>query len=326
MIERRKGNTMIGEQLHAIAKKLLIDFETTAEINHNLEKGETREADVIKEFLKKCLPPRFGVTSGIVFDALGGQSCQMDVIIFDRDNTMPLFTNNTSDVESQNRIPIENVYAVIEVKSKLTNEAIDDAMEKYRSVTVLTKNAMSLNPAFYTTSACYAPAGFVFAYTSDAVLESLMEHIQKRRIGCNALLHTSAFLILDKGIIHYAEKKNVLSLNPFPNALDVTEVMTETKQKGDALLNFTLLLSHVLNSIVLHIPNLSKYLERYSEHFDRSIQIPYNLQSEDMSIVLNDGTRFDNLRALSSFAMDFFKQRKKIADQSNAEQRNGDKS
>lgn len=296
---------MIGNQLFSIARKMLIDFEDTSGIQHHLTKGEERESVVVKEYLKRYLPSKYGVTTGEIIDSDGNISKQQDIIIFDYLNTMPLFSLD-NDSETQSRIPIENVYAVIEVKSSLTNSEIDDAIEKYKSVVRLKQYPMPTNPVFQINTGFKAPAGFVFAFSSTTKLESLAIHLKQNRESNNPSRHISSFLVLDKGIIQYGEKENPAALNVNPSSINVSEVLTEPEEPGEALLNFTLSINHVLNSIYLGIPNLDLYLRKSkSTHYHSEFSIPLSLMSDDMSYALSKEYRITNLKLFT--AMDSVK-------------------
>ena len=290
------GVMMIVNQLFSIARKMLVDFEQTSDIQHPLTKGEEREAVVVTEYLKKYLPGKYGVTSGEIIDSDGNVSKQQDIIIFDRLNTMPLFSLN-NDSETQSRVPIENVYAVIEVKSTLSNSEIDDAIEKYNSVTSLKQYPMSVNPVFRIDTGFPAPAGFVFAFSSVGKLESLAVHLKQRRESSNLDKHITSVLVLEKGIIQYGEKGNPAALNVNPSSRNVSEILTEPEEPGEALLNFTISLNHVLNAIYLGIPNLDLYLRKSKNtHYCSEFTIPLSLLSEDMSFALQDGYRINNMK------------------------------
>ena len=98
-------------------------------IKHNLEAGQIAE-NVFRRILRETLPLRFGVTKGKVVSADGKLSCHLDVIIYDAMNFPALFID-----DNDNQIlPIEGVYAVIEVKSNLTKSSLVEAFQELSSV------------------------------------------------------------------------------------------------------------------------------------------------------------------------------------------------
>jgi hypothetical protein len=51
---------MLNDTLIAIAKHMKIEFEESSQINHALLKGQHREKTVIKQYLEKYLPLKYG--------------------------------------------------------------------------------------------------------------------------------------------------------------------------------------------------------------------------------------------------------------------------
>lgn len=276
---------MLNDTIIAIAKHMKIDFEESRQISHALSKGQRREEIVIKRYLEKYLPLKYGISSGIVIDSCGGQSKQQDIIIYDRLNTMRLFGERRDD-DNQVFIPIENVFAVIEVKSNLTNEEIDDVIEKFESVNVLIQETVPINPVISISSNYPAPAGFCFAYTAKGQIDARAKRLKEKRLERNYKKHLSGIMILDQGVIQYSENTNVRSINVHPTAPNVSESLHMGVVEGENLLHFTMMLNQALNSIVLEQPNLIKYLENATENrLEKSICVPFDLMTDDMRII-----------------------------------------
>lgn len=85
-----------------------------AALKHAGQKGTAAETALI-ELLADALPKRIGLTEGVVVSSTGYVSPQQDVIVYDAD-AAPIFFQ----AGATKAIPIEYVYAVIEVKSTLT--------------------------------------------------------------------------------------------------------------------------------------------------------------------------------------------------------------
>ena len=88
--------------------------ETEKTLSFPPDRGGQRE-EAIRKFLSENLPRRYGISKGFVVSHDGIQSDQCDVIIYDAD-TSPIFYTDVN----QEILPIESVYAVIQVKSRLT--------------------------------------------------------------------------------------------------------------------------------------------------------------------------------------------------------------
>lgn len=117
-----------GEQMRASLTENLVP--------HAGELGADRE-EVVREFFRKYLQPRFGVSTGFVFDSEGNVSQQVDVIIFDA-GAAPRFET----VGGRMFFPCECVVSVGQVKSVLgSKHETRGALDNLRSVKVLNRGA-----------------------------------------------------------------------------------------------------------------------------------------------------------------------------------------
>ena len=105
-------------------------------ITHMGERGEVDERQVL-EILRRYLPDRYSVESGIVIDSQGGTSDQIDVVIFDRQ-----YTPNLLDQHEHKSIPAETVYAVFEAKPTIDKGYLEYAAEKAKSVRALHRTSL----------------------------------------------------------------------------------------------------------------------------------------------------------------------------------------
>ncbi len=85
----------------------------------------------------RYLPQRYRAASAFVIDAQGHRSRQIDLAIFDRLYSPPLFPHS-----SGLHIPAESVYAVFEVKQDLNQRLIRDAGRKAASVRRLLRTSV----------------------------------------------------------------------------------------------------------------------------------------------------------------------------------------
>lgn len=108
---------------------------TTSSIEHSGTKGSVTEMHFIK-FLKRYLPRRYSVSSGIVIDHKGATSDQIDIIIYDSQYTPTLLDQN-----DHRYIPAEAVYAVFEIKQKINKDYLMYAGNKAKSVRKLSRTS-----------------------------------------------------------------------------------------------------------------------------------------------------------------------------------------
>jgi hypothetical protein len=242
----------IGEVLQSYSRKLLHDFyEEARTSNIPFDDGQLPEA-AVRQLLSTRLPGRYGVGEGIVIDGSGGQSRQCDVVIYDWERT-PILSSETG----LTIWPFESIYAVAQVKSKLTRSDLESAVETIASFKALSRlpNDLGSAPGFDTRAAPRNPAiGLLIAHETEleadeiqAILTSVPRKQQiddycviSGRVGVRVERRLQRMIINSRGD-HFAEM-----------------------HAGDgALAAFLLITISVLNQIELGDQNLLSYLPRY---------------------------------------------------------------
>lgn len=109
----------VAEEMARRSAKIRRDFA-----QHRQSAGENREG-LVRRFLEDHLPSRFGVDTGFVVSSDGRFSKQADLLIVDKENNAPLHSGY------RHRLwPVESVYVLIEVKTRLSPREMDDAISK----------------------------------------------------------------------------------------------------------------------------------------------------------------------------------------------------
>jgi hypothetical protein len=88
-------------------------------IRHSGTVGSFRE-ELLRGFLRKIVPGKFQVSTGFIEDC----ARQLDIIVWDAVNYAPLFGENEVVV-----VPRDSVRAIVEVKTKLDTNALNEALE-----------------------------------------------------------------------------------------------------------------------------------------------------------------------------------------------------
>ncbi len=151
-------------------------------LQHASTIGTAREF-LITRVLRTILPPSVHIGLGKVIDSLGGQSKQIDIIIYDP--RFPLMK-----VDGGGLYPVEGVLATIEVKSSLDSAELVASLENTKSVLLLQPSGqcakeaeasiqnhmkignLSHNDAERRFWYMYRPATYTFAFTSKLSLHS----------------------------------------------------------------------------------------------------------------------------------------------------------
>ena len=136
------GKRFLREALAAEQEVLALQLELSAKsITHNGVMGEVNEQHFI-DVLRKYLPRRYDVSQGIVIDANGSTSDQIDIIIFDHQYTPTLL-----DQQAHRFIPAEAVYGVFEVKPSISRPYLEYAADKAESVRRLERTSVPIKHA-----------------------------------------------------------------------------------------------------------------------------------------------------------------------------------
>jgi hypothetical protein len=168
--------------LAAAALRMRADLAASALVRHNPSKGTVREGDLL-DFLTPYLPETVRAAGSSEIISTDGQtSGQMDIVIYDP-AAPPLFSRNGYRI-----LPIECVYAVIEVKSKLTWAELSKSTEAIAKVKQMPKAAFVKVPLALTCELYgekyegYTPVhGFVFGYDSSDLLTMSDDYLKKLR-------------------------------------------------------------------------------------------------------------------------------------------------
>lgn len=175
------------------ANRLRAAFEELRVVPHAAAKGAEGEV-ILRTFLNDHLPQRFKAGAGFIIDQKDNVSKQTDVVIYDAMNC-PVYRAS----EQAAIFPADNVAVVVEVKSSLTKERLDDAAENIALAKSLWKTQASEWPFFVETRT----VGCVFAFKSPLNLATLSDHFQDTILekARNIARSIDLVVVLDVGIL-----------------------------------------------------------------------------------------------------------------------------
>ena len=137
--QNNDGKEFLQNSLSIEQKLLQIKLELSSQsITHAGTMGAVNEEHFVN-VLRKYLPNRYAVDTGIIIDSTGSTSHQIDVVIYDRQYTPTLL-----DQENHRYIPAEAVYAVFEVKPTVNKQYLNYAGDKAESVRVLHRTSIPI--------------------------------------------------------------------------------------------------------------------------------------------------------------------------------------
>ena len=131
-------NQLINDLFLDLQKQMQVALGMNSSLSHPTDKGDVTEKDWRKWF-DTYLPKRYSVTKGKVVDCEGNESEQIDIIIYDRQYSPLVF-----DYNDVTYVTAESVYAIFEVKQKLTKPNIQYAEKKARSVRNLRRTSAKI--------------------------------------------------------------------------------------------------------------------------------------------------------------------------------------
>lgn len=249
--------------IKSAAKKMLIDFEDTRSIKHNLIKGQSREAIIVKRFLSPYLPKRYSVDTGVLVDINDVQSRQLDLIIFDS-----FFSPILEDLDHNKLLFPETVFAMIESKSTLNRKEINDIIDKSNSVWNISKayqDKIVLAPGMAIPSLFYPPLCIGFVFESNISLNNIQKELnnisdsKNKTVGIIAILKDKN---KESGLIVCVDRENLSNILTSPTKTSKYGLI-KCESEGNTLLYLYLLLMAHLNECgtIIPQPNYQKYAE-----------------------------------------------------------------
>jgi|GEM_PF-765635 len=248
----------IKKVFRGISSKLSSDFEISSEINHNGNKGTYREGALRDFLLSGRLPKRFGIGSGEIIGPARNVSKQSDLIIYDQLDGVSLIYDDNVQV-----YPIECVFGVVEVKSKLSKVELIKSLDNIKSVKSLApEETFTKNPSAWmtVTQARPRPFGIVFAYSlAGNSLESLRENLTEWEKENDRKYWPNLIVVLGEGILlHCGEGLRNMSLFSNDEILKA-QYASYLAYKKDTLLHFYSILIDLCTNTQLGPVNLKRY-------------------------------------------------------------------
>lgn len=247
----------LEEVFNDFSNEMLSNFEKVRKaIKHKGKKGEAVE-NIVKKFLRDYLPENLGICSGEVLDSKGNHSRELDVIIYDAQKTPIFFKSEDSQV-----IPVECVYAVIEVKTLLNKAELNkiyvnmDSVKKLEKTAYYPEGVIKHHVTLYGKKWTGWPINyFVFAFDSikpRGIVSSIIKRDDKEsREFWNRI---DLICIMKQGVIYPAKDKT------FPLSHDEGTKMVFLKT-SKALLLFYSLSSRLFNQMLMPRFNLTPYIQ-----------------------------------------------------------------
>lgn len=239
--------------------QMLIDYNKSKDIKHPRDVGNARE-EILRKFLSDSgyLPKRYGISqnSARVASTTGHISKELDVLLFDPLDSVCLM-NREGIYEV---FPVESVYGVIQVKSRLNKREIKDGLENLASFKRLDRKNYSPS-GFIIHDSRIAERGFgmLFAYDSDLEWLDIIHEIEEfakqnpNRVWCNGIF------ILSKGFFLHGENNNGKFFNGDIENIKNLTMFGFPDRQDECLYNFYNILINLLRTTSIQSPEINSY-------------------------------------------------------------------
>jgi hypothetical protein len=208
----RNASPLFRKVLTQAEQRLALGSEQAANFEHKGLRGNERAA-ALAEFLSLHLPNVFAVGKGEARDYRDNVTGELDLFIYDHSTAAPIQTGGDSLI-----VPAEALYAVIEVKSVLSQAELDiclSAAIRVRSLLPFKKPFIASPTDGRVETDHYRCPYFIFAYTSNLgsdgwagkEYQRIIDRAQS--VGCSPDM-LDRVIVLDRGIIRPQASKALL--------------------------------------------------------------------------------------------------------------------
>lgn len=218
--------------------QMAFDYDKSKDLKHPRDLGDSRE-EILRKFLTSSglLPQRYAVSraSARVASPSGHISSEIDILLYD-----PLDSIGLMSREGVYQVyPIESVYGVIQVKSRLNKGEIKDGLQNIASFKSLNRPAAQ-QTGFVLRQGGRESRGFglLFAYDSDLDWLDIVREVeafgksQPNRNWCNGIF------ILNRGVILYGSENSGKTRNRQLEAIKELKMFGFPDRQGLCLSHF----------------------------------------------------------------------------------------
>jgi hypothetical protein len=262
-----------------VEETLLSRFREAGFVLHSGDKGDNRE-EILREFLEKHLPRKYGVIKGEVITKTGAHTHSADIIIYDAVHAPILYNGRTAVV------PIESVYGIIEVKSSLSKAELLDAATKINKFKQQAPRDLSViqTREYVTVHRPSRPFGIILGYQlADNSLDSLSQNWLEENFRIHDVNYFANLVtVLGAGLIHYeaanltrGTKEMLLGTDQFVDMVLTAQKRARNNEQADEIVirtisdaagqktfgRFFVYLLIMLQRMKLSVPDLGRYLD-----------------------------------------------------------------
>lgn len=211
----RNASELFVKVLTQAEECLQLESQKAANFKHKGLRGNQRAA-ALATFLSLHLPKFFAVGKGEARDCYDNCTGELDLLIYDHSTAAPILPSSESLI-----VPAEALYAVIEVKSVLSQAHLETcitAAQKVRTLKPFKKSFIAAPTDGSLDQNHYRCPYYIFAFKSDLGKDKW--HIKEfqrlietsKKIKCNLDI-IDRLVVIDRGIINPQENRALLKVN-----------------------------------------------------------------------------------------------------------------
>lgn len=235
--------------------QMLFDYDKTKDLHHIRYKGDARE-NILRDFLCKSglLPKKYFIpeTSTRVVSSHGFSTQEIDILLIEKNEAMTLMDRYNSIAT----YPIECCYGIIQIKSQLNRNELNEAFDNISSF----KRLKKLNDKpFFNSSVSDHGFGIIFAYDSDLKWGAIVNQLEKLSSKNKSEVLPNAIFILNKGFFIWGDEKKASCLNELINLFDEIKVYGFPDRNNQCLYHFYSILITLLRKCIIENTPIDAY-------------------------------------------------------------------
>jgi hypothetical protein len=269
-----------------VSEKMRTDFQAASQFVHKGTRGTARE-NTLREFLAKGrLPAKYGLGSGEVVGHVRDVSRQCDIVVYDSMHGLSLHYDDHNQIH-----PIDSVYGIIEVKSRLSKAELIDSLEKikiFKEMSIKGSIAERLSSGHTFVRPRPKPFGVIFSYSLDKnSINSLCENLKEWESNNSPTSWPNYICILGEGCIsHQSGLQNCID----SEAITHNSLPLSIRYESDSLFHFYCAVHDMCSRMKLGPVELRRYFDpgvkigRFSV-FGRAAEVQMVLDGEQTPVL-----------------------------------------
>jgi len=220
---------------------LMGQYESVNAITHMATRGQLREGFLI-DFFKEVIPQKLSINSGIICDANGATSRQIDFIITDESLLPSMGFKGQIAV-----VPIESTLMTAEIKTTLRTETLKQVSRQSESIQDLKFTNQNVEEGKDKNVTLFRPMNSILAFDSDVSVETLKTWLKEST-------DTLSICVINKFTLLKLDKENITTVTKTDENPDFWETLV-----------FIGKVYHALNELIKNRQQITPSWDKYMQ-------------------------------------------------------------